>query len=100
GDYTVPPVSFSYFDPAAKAYKTLESDTFSLHVAPNGALAVKPEPGQTDPALLTPSSKWTDVIGLEIIVGAIMILVLLGVIIYLLKRNQVTDPGVPKETIQ
>jgi hypothetical protein len=32
GDYELPPVEFSYFDPAAKAYKTLTSSPFSIHV--------------------------------------------------------------------
>ncbi|WP_341833948.1 BatD family protein [Chitinophaga pollutisoli] len=32
GDYKLPPVEFSYFDPAAKAYKTLTSEPFDVHV--------------------------------------------------------------------
>src|SRR5690606_1237528 len=33
GSYTLPPVSFSYFDPDAKRYVTLQGDPFSLQVA-------------------------------------------------------------------
>lgn len=33
GKYTVPPVEFCYFDPAAKQYKTLKSDSYDLDVA-------------------------------------------------------------------
>jgi len=33
GSYTLPPVSFSYFDPAAKRYVTLQGDPYSLQVA-------------------------------------------------------------------
>lgn len=33
GKYTVPPVEFCYFDPAAKRYKTLKSDSYDLDVA-------------------------------------------------------------------
>lgn len=33
GKYTVPPVEFCYFDPAAKQYKTLKSDSYDLEVA-------------------------------------------------------------------
>lgn len=32
GEHTLPPVEFSYFDPAANAYKTLQSSAFPLHV--------------------------------------------------------------------
>jgi hypothetical protein len=32
GDFTIPPVSFSYFDTKSGAYKTLVSEEYSLHV--------------------------------------------------------------------
>lgn len=32
GNFTLPPVEFSYFDPAANAYKTLQSSAFPLHI--------------------------------------------------------------------
>jgi hypothetical protein len=32
GDYTIPPVEFSYFDPATRAYKVLRSAPFSVKV--------------------------------------------------------------------
>lgn len=33
GQYTIPPVAFCYFDPAAKAYKTLQTQEFKIDVA-------------------------------------------------------------------
>lgn len=33
GSYTLPPVSFSYFDPTAARYVTLQGDPYTLHVA-------------------------------------------------------------------
>ena len=33
GTYTLPPVSFSYFDPKAERYVTLQGDPYTLHVA-------------------------------------------------------------------
>ncbi len=33
GNYTLPPVSFSYFDPTAKRYVTLQGDPYALQVA-------------------------------------------------------------------
>lgn len=40
GDFTLPPVEFSYFDPVANAYKTLQSAAFPLHIIA-GKLAKK-----------------------------------------------------------
>lgn len=40
GDFTLPPVEFSYFDPVANAYKTLQSASFPLHIIA-GKLAKK-----------------------------------------------------------
>ncbi len=40
GDHALPPVEFSYFDPAANAYKTIQSAAFPLHVLA-GKLAKK-----------------------------------------------------------
>lgn len=37
GTYTLPAITFSYFDPAAKRYVTLSGDTFTLHVAKGDA---------------------------------------------------------------
>ena len=34
GSYTLPPVSFTYFDPAAGSYKTLTTDSLSVTVTP------------------------------------------------------------------
>jgi len=39
GFYTIPPVTFSYFDPATASYKTAESEAFRVHILP----AVKKE---------------------------------------------------------
>ena len=34
GNYTIPPLSWSYYDPAAKEYRTLRSEQLPLHVTP------------------------------------------------------------------
>ncbi|MGE7773258.1 BatD family protein [Chitinophaga sp. NPDC101104] len=62
GDYTLKPVEFSYFDPAAKAYKTITSAPFSVHVVQGKE--VKKEKadfgGQTDLAgIRTSGTKWS-----------------------------------------
>lgn len=35
GDFEIPPVSFSYFDPKAGVYKTISSEPYKLHVEPS-----------------------------------------------------------------
>lgn len=37
GDYTFPPVSFSYYDPQAGEYRTISSDPIPITIQPNGA---------------------------------------------------------------
>jgi hypothetical protein len=34
GDYQIPPIIFSFFDPSSALYKTLKSDSFKIHVGP------------------------------------------------------------------
>jgi BatD DUF11 like domain len=34
GNYTIPSVEFSYFDPSSESYKTIRTDSFSIHVTP------------------------------------------------------------------
>lgn len=36
GNYTIPPISFSYFDPNAGQYKTIHTSSFTLAVSPGG----------------------------------------------------------------
>lgn len=36
GDYTIPPISFSYYDPALEDYQTLETDPIEVSILPNG----------------------------------------------------------------
>ncbi|MBS1616121.1 MAG: protein BatD [Bacteroidetes bacterium] len=40
GDYTIPPISFSWFDPKTNSYKTASTSPYKLHVTPGkGSLA-------------------------------------------------------------
>lgn len=47
GDFTIPPVSFSYFDPDAEQYKTIKTTSFALAVTP----------GKNQPAIATNYAK-------------------------------------------
>lgn len=62
GDYKLPPVEFSYFDPAAKAYKTLQSEPFEVHVIQGKELKKEKADfsGQTDLAgIRTGGASWS-----------------------------------------
>jgi hypothetical protein len=49
GDLTVPPVSYSYFDPEAGSYRTLHSQPLSVSVKPGPAGPQTPGPGFSAP---------------------------------------------------
>jgi len=53
GTYTIPPISFSYFDPAKAVYKTLETQAFSVSVAKGKAAIGRP-------AILSAATKESD----------------------------------------
>ncbi|RPE13537.1 protein BatD [Chitinophaga lutea] len=61
GDYELPPVEFSYFDPQANAYKTLSSAAFPLHVIAGKQIKKEKEDfaGKTELAgIRTTVSQW------------------------------------------
>jgi hypothetical protein len=84
GPYTIPPVTFSYFDPLKAVYKTLETQAFDIKVTRNKATA-----GRT--AILSKTPKETDN-GVAIFLQKHLewffaILILSGLAIYLLIQN-------------
>ena len=50
GTYTLPALSWSYFDPQARAYKTLVSQPLSLVIAPSSQTGKQVNFSETDPA--------------------------------------------------
>ena len=57
GRYTLPPVAWSYFDPEAGAYRTLQSDSLRLRVIGPAAPLAEAAPPAADPnALIGPRS--------------------------------------------
>lgn len=63
GEHTIPPVEFSYFDPAANAYKTIRSKTFTIKVSPGKQSKQDKEDFSVDKNVLIPIRKapllWT-----------------------------------------
>ncbi|TWI91661.1 oxygen tolerance protein BatD [Chitinophaga japonensis] len=57
GQQTIPPVAFSYFDPAAKAYKTIRSQAFTVNVSPGKQTKRDQEDFSVDKNVLIPVRK-------------------------------------------
>jgi len=57
GEHTIPPVEFSYFDPAAHAYKTIKSKAFSIKVSPGKQNKQNKEDFSVDKNVLIPVRK-------------------------------------------
>jgi hypothetical protein len=57
GEHTIPPVEFSYFDPAAHAYKTIKSKAFSIKVSPGKQNKQDKEDFSVDKNVLIPVRK-------------------------------------------
>ncbi len=52
GDYTIPPISFSYYDPSAESYRTVESEPLDVTILPNGNEPEAPAADAVDEAQL------------------------------------------------
>lgn len=89
GDFTIPPVQFSYFDPASASYKIISSDSFRIKVTEgrnkNDNLLNNNKVTATK---LTSSSSWVNMLTSQAMVMAMIILLLSGIIIYLLIKNR------------
>ena len=83
GTVVIPPVTFSYFDPASNAYKTDSTKSFSLRVNP-GDKKKASVTGAAKPPAIIPSSKnmWWWIAG-----GSLVTLLLIGSVVYK-NRNQ------------
>lgn len=47
GTVEIPGLSYSYFDPASERYETVQTESFSIEVAPDGAVGQNPPPPLT-----------------------------------------------------
>ncbi len=77
GDILLPPVSFAYFDPISKAYKTLHRDSIQLHVQPYG------EAGSQIPHDRNPENI---AISREVVIFSIIALIIISWILFQFRR--------------
>jgi hypothetical protein len=91
GDYTLPPVQFTYFDPAADRYVTKTTSGLLLRVV-QGKKTLFSKSNQTG----------TDAFGfnqrLFILLGAGVLAVIIG-LVWFSKRPKTSSPGVPKAPV-
>ncbi len=80
GDILLPPVSFAYFDPISKNYKTLHRDSIQFHVQPSG------DTGKEMPN--DPNKQSTVNFSREAIIFSIIVLIIISWIVF-----QVTRPS-------
>ena len=78
GDYTIPPVSFSYFDINSQTYKTLSTEALALHVTKGSGIQKVNNPSvearPKDPALLDKVYPWRYYIaGGALLIGGLLI---------------------------
>jgi hypothetical protein len=80
GIYQIPPVAFTYFDPAESKYKTARSDSFNIRVsAPNKKSAVR-RFISADPSAL--QSHWIDAISVQSLMFYITLILAGAIVLY------------------
>jgi len=79
GTYTIPPIAFTYFDPAQKAYHTVATDSLQLTVTPQKNLATFFKRDENNKG--RNSSKW-------LLVSAAAVVVLLAFFIMLRRKGK------------
>ena len=91
GSYILPGIEFSFFDPAAKSYKTVRTESISLTVTPSlNRTPASPVAGNpSEPVIST--SKW-------LIIGAGLLL--FGAMIWLILARKKTTTGIEIPAIQ
>lgn len=78
GEIVLPPVSFSYFDPISKAYRTLHRDSILLNIQPSGETAKElPREGKD----VNGSS-----FSREAVIFSIIVLIIIGWVVYQVTR--------------
>jgi hypothetical protein len=92
GQYTVPPVRLSYFDPAENAYKTVQSDPVHIQITHSGKR--KPAPAMQAPYALIAGGWQKNILW---ILGVILIGVL-G-IFFLMQKRKIRQPNARTKTV-
>ncbi len=89
GDIIIPPVAFSYFDPATDVYQTIHTDSLQVRVIP--ATARENDHSESS---LTDNEGGSSFIHKKLIIGiAGILLILFGIILSRLIRSSVRDAG-------
>lgn len=99
GTYQIPPVVFSYFNPEQNSYKTLRSDSFSIHVTPAARKKIsrlfKSLNGNS-----TGENKWLDADSINIVIGVLTIILVGALAVYQWKKSRSQQIKVPAAVVQ
>lgn len=90
GSYSMPAVTFSYFDPLEARYKTERSDSINIHVTPPR----KKRPFQQNILFTNPAvagSAWTDAISIYILLALLAVGLLIFFGVYQWKKSRRTS---------
>ena len=99
GDYQIPAVIFSYFNPAENSYRTLRSDSFSIHVTQ----ALRKKTKNLLNSLSKESmdgSKWFDAVDVNILIGLVTIVLVVILAAYQWKKSRSPKNTEPVAEIQ
>ncbi len=99
GTYQIPSVVFSYFSPGENAYKTIRSDSFSIHVTPavrkKGSRFFKSLRGTT-----IAENNWLDTVSVNILIGVFTIIMVGALAVYQWKRSRSPQKKVANADVQ
>ncbi len=99
GTYQIPSVVFSYFNPGENFYKTLRSDSFSIHVTPAARKKIR-RLFKSLNSNSTGENKWLDADSVNILIGVLTI-ILVGVLaVYQWLRSRSQQIKVPAAAVQ
>ncbi|MCO6496865.1 MAG: protein BatD [Chitinophagaceae bacterium] len=100
GDYQIPPVSFSWFNPETSTYQTATTEPISFHVSEGKGIASSGEGGKTHEIL---SNQLSKIAGIALGIGGLLLLF----IVFNRRRKKksteiqaITTPDIPATALQ
>ncbi|MEO7265473.1 MAG: BatD family protein, partial [Ferruginibacter sp.] len=84
GDYTIPPVSFSFFNPATETYKTVATNAIPLKILKGNVIRYLSGTGVQTGKKNQPDANWFN---MKLLIAAMLGLIAFGCIIWFTKRS-------------
>jgi hypothetical protein len=100
GIYQIPSVVFSYFNPAENTYKTIRSDSFSIHATPAVRKKVSRFFKSLSGSNAIAESKWIDAVSVSILIGILTIILVSILAVYHWIRSRSPKNKIPAAVVQ